>query len=1293
MKHPAALGAFVLLFVAVPASLAVDPADSYPGLNLIPWPQDVRLGEGRLKLTATTRIVTAQAELKPLAQVLSGEIARLTGLTLPVTADANRPGDIMLQIDRNIQAGAPILTVKDRDLQRTRDGAHRLTISDRAVVEGFDYRAVAEGTSTLLQAIGQADGHVSLPTVTIRDWPHADYCAMMVDVARQDHPIEWLRKMVDVCRFYRVRYLHLHLTDDQGWTFPSTKYPQLGTKNHGAHGGVAPKVYPLDELKRLVVYADTRGVTLVPELEMPGHSGAALRSLPEVFDAIDIATGQPVGIGCMNMANEKLYPVLDSIIGEMCAVFRSSPYFHIGGDEVSMSRVALHRGYRAFMDTHRLKDDADLGKHFIVRVNEIVKKHGKKALKWEGLANEAAKDIVVVAWDKNNQTAGRLIAKGFTTITCPWDLGVPWADWNMYICNGSRLKQGDPVLGATLVAWEQPPATHLAGVRNVASRQERTWNPDHAVSAPGFAARFQALDAAVGKLLGMPVKPRVDAAFTTSAGTCDFLDPVFAFDGNDATFYKSARAPLAGDHFTVTFREPRLMHAVELHAGINNTGMLDGGALQVSADGTQFKTIAMLDKGFATAILGENTVRAIRVLTTAKQAEALVIREINPRFLIELSGVVKDAARAIGDGNVAILKDDTVFAQPLDDCAIPIVNKGFTLVLPSGEYRGTISGSGTVAIFAGRDAALTLRGKEPNTFTGTWLVKAGRLALAKEPGRPAIGGTIVVGGHGENAGIVWNNSFQVGDAANVHVQRSAKGRAYLDLNGCREVLASLAMDADTKVRTDSAGGHGVLTARKVTLAGNSVPGGIYTSSSSWIQGGGYVVVGEARSVSVAGIVDDPNRMVGAGNIAQLKAAGTVRLGNNDCTIPVDIGSFPLTVASGGSAVRYGGFITGSGSVRIEAAPAGQTARAPLEITGTAANAYRGVTTLVRGVLKLSKAGGAIAVPGNLELGGSAPDNHNDGIIWGADGQLTSTAVVTMAGSRPSFLDLAGHRARFARLVMSRVATIHTGDGGSLRVNQLHIDGKRLPDGVYRSPLPWLDGSGTVTVDAHVDVAGRISDCATRIGTGNRANLIGNTVFAYPVSECAMDIITNGHTVTLDSGDGNPLRCSGVISGSGDVILLMGPAHTDYKDAPLRLAGTRANTTTGTFHVRKGRVQLEKPDGVDAISGDVIVGGQGFNDCLFWANNNQIKDSARITLIAAGKNGPAYLHLNGCTDTVAGLTMTRVNLIKTDSAAGVAGTLVVRSLTIDGVRLPSGTYTARAVRWIDGQGRVVVQPER
>src|SRR5262249_42917108 len=214
---------------------------------------------------------------------------------------------------------------------------------------------------------------------------------------------------------------------------------------------------------------------------------------------------------------------------------------------------------------------------------------------------------------------------------------------------------------------------------------------------------------------------------------------------------------------------------------------------------------------------------------------------------------------------------------------------------------------------------------------------------------------------------------------------------------------------------------------------------------------------------------------------------------------------------------------------------------------------------------------------------------------------------------------------------------------------------------------------------------------SQIGRGNVANLIGDTKFSYPASGCNLDVITNGFTLTLDSGNGNPFSCTGSISGTGNVEFFMGPSHTGFRDAPLVLGGDKPNTTTGQFFVKKGRVQLEKPRGIDAISGDVIVGGQGFNDCLFWKQSEQLKDSVNITLLDAGANGAAYLAVNGCTETAASLTMTVRNKIKTDSAEGLSGTLTVKSLTIGGRKKPAGEYTAATEPWIEGQGKVIVRP--
>jgi hypothetical protein len=1066
----------------------------------------------------------------------------------------------------------------------------------------------------------------------------------------------------------------------------------LGSKNHGAHGGVAPRVYKLSELKELVAYADARGVTIVPELEMPGHSGAAARSLPEVFDAINPESRQPVGIGCMNLSNEALYPALDTIIGEMCDVFKSSPYFHIGSDEVTFGRLSLHPGYKAFMEKHGLKNDAELADHFVREACALVKKHGKKAIKWEGLSNYATRDVIIMAWEGNSNVASEAIARGYTTITCPWGLGVPWEQWNMYRCNASQLKKGDSVLGATLVAWEQTPQTHINNLRNLASRQERTWGPDNAVTVAGFAERFQPLDAVAGKLLGMPVKPQIEADFSSSVGTRDFLEPAFALDGNDATFFKSASAPKEGDNFTVTFKRPQLAYAMEVLTGVNGRGLLDGGEVQVSTDGTQFTTVGKLDHGAAKVVLKENRVRAVRLLARSPQSDPLVVRAINMRLMVEVSGAIRNPNEAVGPGNVAVTKGDTEFAYPVGACTVPVINRDCTLKLDNGgnpySYAGPISGSGKVEIHAaGQHAPLTLDGDAPNTMKGTWLVQAGRLVLAKPPGVDAVGGTVIVAGRGDHNGLLWNGNNQVNDSAHVELRISDKGSASLNLNGFSDTFDRLTVAAGTKVLTDGPHGGGVLTVRELWVDGRRMPAGVYTSSAGWLRGNGYVVAGDVKSVGVSGQVSDPEKSVGAGNIASLRAASTFELPEGECSVHAATGDFPLTLVANGGKSRYAGMIAGNGSVRV-VAPADHQ---PFNIAGTQTNSYRGPTTLVRGVLKLNKPDGVTAIPGDLTLGGSAAENRGDGVVWCAGGQLPPSATVTLQGDQPSFLDLSGHKVVVSKVVLSRAARVRTGEGGRLQVRRLFVDGKRLKDGVYAAPQPWLEGTGAVTVDARVDVKGVVGSPDSQIGSGNVANLVGNTKISYPASGCFLDVITNEFTLTLDSGDGNAFSCTGSISGRGNVEFFMGPSYTGFKDAPLRLGGDKPNTTSGKFLVKKGRVQLEKPKGVDAISGDVIVGGQGFNDCLFWKESDQLKDSVNITLLDAGNNGAAYLDLNGCSETAASLTMTAHNKVKTDAPGSGSGTLTVKSLTVGGVTKPAGVYTAATEPWIEGKGRVVVRP--
>lgn len=489
---------------------AVDPLKQK--LNLIPWPKVIRSGEGAMALTEKSRVVATSEPLLPLAKILADEIQLAVGLRLEVAQGAPAAGDIVLKINKGIQAGANILTVKERKVGYTHEYAHAITVNNQVIVEGSDYRAVAEGTATVLQALKKEGEKVSVVRINVKDWPQADFMAIMVDVGRQDISLDALKQVVESCRLYKVRYMMLHLNDDQGWTFPSKAYPRLGATNWGAHGGRAPRVYKLEELKEFVAFADARGVTIVPEFETVGHSGSIRTCMPDMFDAPK-TPGGGAWLAVMNLAKDDMYPAIGKLVDEMCEVFKSSPYFHIGCDECNFSLLQELPATKEYLRKHNMKGIGDLFVQHIMRVNEFVKKNGKKTIVWEGAALDARKmkdEVIVMTWVGDSRAAEQYLAQGFTTITVPWGLGVPWPEWNMYICNGSRMKPTDKVIGALLPMWEMSEEALIGSyVQGTPKRQERTWGPENVFTEANFNKRYEATEALLGRLnswVGFSVK-------------------------------------------------------------------------------------------------------------------------------------------------------------------------------------------------------------------------------------------------------------------------------------------------------------------------------------------------------------------------------------------------------------------------------------------------------------------------------------------------------------------------------------------------------------------------------------------------------------------------------------------------------------------------------------------------------------------------------------------------------------------------------------------------------------------
>ena len=481
-------------------TLGGEPAAVQPplsSLNLVPRPQSVTASPGaRMTLGPQSRIVTAAGALKPLAEVLAEEIVLVSGQRPGSAVGKPVAGDIVLEIDPQLKGEA-----------------YTVQVAGFATVRGGNYPAVAMGTTTLLQAIQRQGDATFLPAITVADEPAVAYRGLLIDVARQYHSIATLKQIVRLCRFYKIRYLQLHLTDDQSFMFPSKAYPQLAKQNQ--HGG---KTYTIEELNDLVAFADARGVTIVPEYEVPGHSAAANRALPDLF--IIRGTKPYEHHASINFAKDEVMKAVDTIVGEMCEVFRSSPYFHIGGDEANLALADQNAEFKAACKKYNLPNQHQLYRKFVVDMDNIVKRHGKQMIVWEGFGREPnspiqiPKDIIVMAYEIRFYMPDALVGDGYQVINASWT--------PLYVVNSNcrppeeiyawDLRQFKPfgakatdtgvllppqrkVFGAQMCAWEQPGNAEIPSLRKrLPVMSERIWNPSGSTDFGGFSRRLEAAD-------------------------------------------------------------------------------------------------------------------------------------------------------------------------------------------------------------------------------------------------------------------------------------------------------------------------------------------------------------------------------------------------------------------------------------------------------------------------------------------------------------------------------------------------------------------------------------------------------------------------------------------------------------------------------------------------------------------------------------------------------------------------------------------------------------------------------
>ena len=349
--------------------------------NIIPQPASVTPAQGSFTLNAATtiRIQPGADEIHRIGQFLSDQLRPGTGYSLPVLASSETDA-----------RGCISLTTSGADPALGDEGYELRVESDRVTLTASQPAGLFHGVQTIRQLLPAAietatrqPGPWTMQAGVIRDQPRYSWRGCMLDVARHFFGVADVKRLIDQCAYYKFNVLHLHLTDDQGWRLMINSWPKLAEYGgkysvDGDPGGY----YTQEEYREIVEYAHQRYLTIVPEVDMPGHTNAALACYPELNvsgKAPELYTGTKVGFSSFDIHNEITYKFLDDVIGEMAALSPGA-YFHIGGDEA------------------RSTPEADYI-YFVQRVQEIVKAHGKISVGWEEVAKgELLPDTIVQFW-------------------------------------------------------------------------------------------------------------------------------------------------------------------------------------------------------------------------------------------------------------------------------------------------------------------------------------------------------------------------------------------------------------------------------------------------------------------------------------------------------------------------------------------------------------------------------------------------------------------------------------------------------------------------------------------------------------------------------------------------------------------------------------------------------------------------------------------------------------------------------------------------------------------------------
>jgi hexosaminidase len=460
----------------------------------MPMPASVQQGAGQLTINQSFSVAITgshDASLDGQVHWFVAQLSRQTGI--PFRPKASAAPTLQIHADHGREAVQKL----------GEDESYELTVGDSgAKLTAPTTLGVLRGLQTFLQLVQITPTGFSVPAVTIKDQPRFPWRGMLIDVSRHFIPIDVLKRNLDGMAAVKMNVLHWHLSDDQGFRAESKAFPKL--TGMGSDG----MFYTQEEIRELIAYAHDRGIRVMPEFDIPGHSRSWFLGYPELSSGSGPYTLEGGGPGpyidpIMDPTQESTYKFLEKFIAEMAKLFPDA-YFHIGGDEVDGKQWDANPKIQAFIHAHGMKNNQDLQAYFNQRLEKIVAKNHKTMVGWdEVLHPDLPKTIVVQSW-RGQQSLAAAAKQGYRgLLSFGYYLDLMWP--------AARHYAVDPMADAAATLTPEEKALILGGEscqwaewvtpENIDSHiwprnaviAERLWSPQNVTDVASMYSRMNAV--------------------------------------------------------------------------------------------------------------------------------------------------------------------------------------------------------------------------------------------------------------------------------------------------------------------------------------------------------------------------------------------------------------------------------------------------------------------------------------------------------------------------------------------------------------------------------------------------------------------------------------------------------------------------------------------------------------------------------------------------------------------------------------------------------------------------------